>query len=144
MGGELWVDRVKGTVEMNVLYRPDADACWHEWFPTSFCSVRNCAEDVNTPVCYPIGPNYRDGYRFPIGFPTPPAAANAFSRRPTNFGFQFQVRIEIKGYCRIRGLILYAQLRDMALYENVAFPVGQSLSVPVGVALPFNPQLPTP
>ena len=120
-GGELWIDRVSGTVNMDVFYRPDADPCWHPWFSTSFCAARNCAEDVNTPICYPISPNYRDGYAYPIVFPEPPLAkcAPLQPKRPTNIGFQHQVKVQSKGYFRIRGIILWATVRDREVHDGL-------------------------
>lgn len=118
-GGEIWFDRVKGTVDITVQYRPDADPCWRNWFITSFCSVRNCAEDVNNPVCYPIGPNYRESYRWPIVLPEPPLPDCTTGRRPSNVGYQFQTKIIVKGFCRIRGHLVYGEFKDKALYEGL-------------------------
>lgn len=119
--GELWIDRVKGTVLIDVFWRPDADPCWHNWFSTSFCAARNCAEDVNNPVCYPLSPNYRDGYAFPIIFPEPPdpAACAIRPRRPSNIGIQHQVKVQAKGYFRIRGLMLYSDIMEREQYDGL-------------------------
>lgn len=118
-GGEIWVDKVFGTVEMIVEYRPDADPCWHLWTATSFCSARSCAEDVTHPDCYPIGPNYREGYRFPIVLPAPKPDCDSIGIRPSTLGYQFQPRITIKGWCRIRGIILYAEEKERNLYDGL-------------------------
>lgn len=120
--GELWVDGVFGTVQLTVFWRPDADPCWHLWFETEFCQARNCAEDVNNPVCYPAGPTYQFGYRFPIVFPEPPTrdcSSNTGNRRASHIGFQHQVKVALKGWCRIRGLVLYAEIRERALFEGL-------------------------
>lgn len=116
-GGEIWVDKVFGTVEMTVEYRPDADPCWHLWHETTFCSARTCAEDVTHPDCYPIGPDYREGYKFPITLPRPPAPCDSMGVRPANLGYQFQTRVTVKGWCRIRGIILYGEVKEHQLYE---------------------------
>jgi hypothetical protein len=124
MGGEVWIDKVFGTVQLTAYYRPDADNCWHLWHTTSFCTARNCAEDESDPVCYPVGPNYREVYRFPVVLPRPPLpGCNAGSRRPWDIGYQFQTRIEIIGWCRIRGLILYAAIREKQLYDGLGCSV---------------------
>lgn len=122
MGGEIWVDRVSGTVEITVQYRPDASACWIDWFTTSFCAVRSCAEDVNNPICYPIVLQYQKGYIFPLTLPEPPSKCLNFSGRRSDVGYQFQPKVVIKGSCRVRGIILYAQMKLISLYENLACP----------------------
>lgn len=119
-GGEVWIDKVFGTVQMQVYYRPDADPCWRPWMRTEFCSARTCAEDVNNPDCYPIGPNYREGYKFPVVLPEPPVACDSMGVRPSNLGYQFQVKIVMLGWCRIRGIILYAELKDRSLYDGLS------------------------
>lgn len=107
-GGEIWIDKLYGTVEMTVFYRVDADACWNYWFATQFCSSRNSCEDVTNPACYPEQP-YREGYRFPIILPKPPSPpCKTQANRPANQGYQFQMKIILKGWCRIRGMIWYS------------------------------------
>lgn len=117
VGGELWVDRVAGTVDVNVEYRPDADQCWHPWFHTAFCVARNCAEDITNPICYPAGPTYRTGSKWPIGFPKPPAVCEKSNGRPTNIGFQFQARVTVQGAMRIRGILLFVAPKEAGIYK---------------------------
>jgi len=118
-GGELWIDRVFGTVYLDVEYRPDAEACWQFWFRTEFCSARSTCEDVVNPVCYPEQA-YGEGFKFPITFPTPPYPDCAtLNSRPMNIGYQFQLRIRIKGWCRIRGLMIFAIPWQKAPFEGV-------------------------
>lgn len=119
-GGEIWINKVFGTVEMRVSYRVDADPCWRFWTATSFCAARTCAEDVNNPDCYPIGPNFREGYRFPVVLPAPPAACDSMGVRPSNLGYQFQIKVEILGWCRVRGIILYAEMKERELYAGLS------------------------
>jgi hypothetical protein len=121
MGGELWIDRVQGTVDIKVEYRPDADPCWHLWFATQFCAARNCAEDINTPVCYPVSPNYRKGYSFPITLPKPthPKCRPQKASRPADIGMMFQPKVSIKGACRIRGLLLKGAVRERGTWEGL-------------------------
>lgn len=107
-GGELWVDKLFGTVDLKVYYREDANPCWHFWHAGKICTARSSCEDVDNPVCYPLE-TYRESGKVPIQFPVPPlASCSDINARPTNLGFQFQVKVEISGWCRIRGLIVYA------------------------------------
>lgn len=119
-GGEIWIDKVFGTVNMEVYYRPDADPCWRFWYRTSFCAAKTCDEDPNNPDCYPIGPNFREGYKFPVTLPEPPVACDSMGVRPSNIGYQFQVKVVVLGWCRIRGIILYAELKERELYAGLA------------------------
>jgi len=118
-GGEVWIDKVFGTVLLDVYYRPDADPCWHFWHRTTFCAAKNCEEDVNNPDCYPLGPNFREGYRFPIQLPRPKADCDSIGIRPTTIGYMFQVKFVFLGWCRIRGLILWAEDKFQNIYQYV-------------------------
>lgn len=107
-GAEMWIDRVLGTVDVTLEYREDANACWHPWLTTQFCSAQNTCESLVDPVCYPVGQQCA-GYKFPLVFNKPKADGCAvMMNRPTNRGYQFQVRVTVKGHCRVRGLLLFA------------------------------------
>lgn len=116
---EVWVDSVFGEVEMDIYYRPDADPCWHLWAHTKFCAARNCEESmgVNSPCVYPVA--YEDGYKFPILFGIPKAVCSKLMQRPSNLGYQFQPKIVVKGWCRIRGIMLHAEPKDKPLFEGM-------------------------
>jgi hypothetical protein len=134
-GGELWVDKVFGTVDIDVYYRADADPCWYHWFHTDVCVKRDCRElDDPCVVAYPPEP-FREGYRWPIVFPEPKQVCNAMGVRPTTVGYQFQVKVMLKGWCRIRGLILYAIPHPEPQYHGIACPS----SVRQGMAMLPNP-----
>ena len=137
-GGELWVDKVFGTVEMDVYYRADADPCWRHWLHTEVCVKRDCRELADPCVTvYPPEP-FREGYRWPVVFPEPKAVCNAMGVRPTTVGYQFQTKVMLKGWCRIRGLILYAIPHLEPQYHGIACPS----SMPQGMAMlpkPFSP-----
>jgi hypothetical protein len=114
-GGECWIDRVSGTVQMAIYYRTDAEPCWRKWFDTTFCATR--WEDVGTQT-YPCEP-LQEGYVFPVVFPEPPFACNAMGVRPTTIGYRFQVKMVIKGFCRITGLLLYAYPKMREQYKGL-------------------------
>ena len=107
-GGEIWIDKLFGDVLGKVYYRVDANPCWQLWHVFKLCSARNSCEDVNNPICYPLEINRESG-KFPVTLPLPPKAPCSLAdSRPMNIGHQFQVKIEMKGWARIRGLIPYA------------------------------------
>lgn len=119
-GGEIWIDRVYGTVYMDVYYRPDAEACWQFWHRTEFCSARTSCEDLVNPVCYPTQP-YGEGHKFPVTLPTPPTAqCNTMNFRPMNIGYQFQMKIVLKGWCRIRGIMIHAIPVQKAPFQGMS------------------------
>lgn len=118
VGCELWVDRLYGDVLFEMDFRPDGQTCWYPWHKWKACSARNSCEDVNNPICYPIT-GYGEGNRQSMTLPVPPDQCQAQNGRPSNVGFQMQPRLTVTGYCRIRGLILYTEARDRALYEQI-------------------------
>lgn len=119
-GGEIWIDRLYGTVYLDVFYRPDSEACWQYWCRTEFCSARSSCEDLENPICYPTQP-YGEGYKFPVTLPTPPVAACQYmNRRPMNIGYQFQMKMVLKGWCRIRGIMIHAVPMQKAPFEGVS------------------------
>lgn len=105
---ELWLDRIYGTVRYKVEYRPDADPCWHPWHEWKICTARNSAEDVTNPISYPLT-SYHETYRSTATLPKPPLNECATGmQRPAHIGYQFQFRVIIKGWCRVRGLLAHA------------------------------------
>jgi len=39
--------------------------------------------------------------------------------RPTDIAYQFQVRVVIKGWCQVTGLLVYASPVDKSLYQGL-------------------------
>jgi hypothetical protein len=63
------------------------------------------------------------------------------NKRPTDVAYQFQCKISVKGYLRIRGLILYAEIREKALYDGLVcgvstLPAPSKIKFPVAVTPP--------
>ena len=108
VSAELWLDKIFGQVNYFMDYRPDGDPCWYPWHAWDLCTARDSCEDVHNPVCvYPR--TLRESFRQTISLPVPPNVCESVSGRPTNIGYQFQCRLRIKGWCRIRGLLLKAE-----------------------------------
>jgi hypothetical protein len=113
-GLDLWLDRVYGTVDVTVQFRPDEDACWYDWAKTTICAARTSCEDINNPVCYPLETK-GEQYRVPLGFPKPSSTVCSLgNNRPVTWGYKFQLRISIRGWCRVRGYHLYCLPKDAA------------------------------
>lgn len=121
-GCELWIDKMFGTVEFELYYKPDQHPCWLFWHAWKDCAARSCREetvDVECPdVGYPVEP-YCEQFRATINLPKPPSYCIPSSKRPSVEAYQFQVRLVVKGWCRVRGLLLYAEPRDKRPYENI-------------------------
>lgn len=115
---ELWVDRLMGEVAFKMEWRPDGDPCWKEWITWKQCSARNSCEDVNNPICYPLKP-FAESFRATMTGPVPPSQCESITGRPANVGYQMQVKLTITGFCRIRGLMLYAEPVIRKPYANL-------------------------
>jgi len=107
-------------VQFMVEYKVDQNPCWLLWHTWKECSAKDCREDTAQVFCpaYPVQ-SYCDGYRATMSLPTPPSQCDSSNDRPTAEGYQFQVRITIKGSCRLRGLRIYALPRAKAPYSNL-------------------------
>jgi hypothetical protein len=114
---ELWIDDLRGTVNFGLDYRPDSDACFYPWHKWKLCSARNSCENVFEPICYPLT-EYGPGYASTITLPHPPQQCNALTGRPAYIGYQFQARLTIHGWCRIRGIFMHASDRMRELYAR--------------------------
>jgi hypothetical protein len=107
---ELWIDKLLGTVNFKMQYRPDQHACWIDWHEWKECSAKSCEEDLDSVSCsvgYPSQPFCED-FKATMTLPKPHPSCIKTSGRPSTQGYQFQFRLNIKGWCRLRGLLPYA------------------------------------
>lgn len=122
-GGELWIDKLLGTVDFQVEYRPDSYACWQPWHAFQKCAAKDCRDDIDNPCADSGYPTelFCEQDAIPIALPRPqqPDCVQGVNR-PANWGYQFQVRLTVKGWCRIRGLILHALWREKRPFEGLA------------------------
>ena len=122
--GELWLDKILGTIDVMVQYRPDGYSCWIDWCAFQRCSAKDCTEDPYLPCTddgYPKTP-YCEDDAIPLVFgkpPEPESIDGAGGMRPSTWGFQFQVRVIIRGWCRLRGLRLFAWERVLPPYYGI-------------------------
>ena len=111
-GAEIWLDELAGTVDITVQYREDASPCWQNWVQVSVCSARNQQELTGTvtpagQTPYPVNITYCEGQKFALTLPAPqPGECDVSNLRPTNRGYQFQLRLTITGFCRVRGVLV--------------------------------------
>jgi len=105
-GAEIWIDKLYGTVDFELYYRPDQHPCWFFWNRWQECAARDSCEDVDAPEpCIYPEQTYREQYRAVMAMPSPPAACIDFSGRPSNIGYSFQAKLVIKGWAQLRGFI---------------------------------------
>lgn len=119
VGCEIWADRLFGTVEITLEYRPDSQICWNPWHAWKKCSPRNSAENAANPIAYPLTP-CKESYISTMTTPVPPNVCNQAMGRPANQCYQLQPRLTIKGFMRIRGIYLHAEPMGRKLYENLS------------------------
>ena len=117
VSAELWFDKLIGTVDFQMHYRVDGDHCWNVWHIWQECNAKDSTEDV-PPMIYPIQ-EYCSSYRWSKTLPLPPSSCATAMRRPMNVGYQFQPRLVIKGSCRLRSLILKAEVVEDTMYDNM-------------------------
>lgn len=119
-GLELWFDKMLGTVQFMVEYKVDQTPCWIMWHAWKQCVAKDCREDTEVISCpeYPVQP-YCEGFKATVNLPAPPESCEPNNSRPSTVGYQFQIRLTIKGWCRLRGLRIYAQPRARVPYQNI-------------------------
>lgn len=117
---ELWIDRLFGTVEFKAYYRPDQNPCWFLWHAWKECASRSPCEDLGGGPCldYPTQ-QYCEQFRPSIVLPEPTPFQDMTIFRPTTWGYQFQVRLVIHGWCRIRGLLVHALEQEVPPFEGM-------------------------
>lgn len=99
--GEIFIDNLLGDVDFYVYYKPDKYPCWVPWF-----SFTECAKE---PTSDPATATYKPQYRPSLGLGEPsPVPCDSSTNRPLREGFEFQVKIVIKGHCRFLGARFYA------------------------------------
>ena len=117
---ELWVDKMLGTVDFAVYYRPDNWPCWIPWHAWNECTAKDCLEDVETPCSSEGYPEtFCESFRATMRLPKPPATCIRPSKRPSTQFFQCQFKLVIKGWCRVRGILAHAYFRDDPPYEGI-------------------------
>ncbi len=118
---ELWIDRLYGDVEFTVQFRPDQHPCWEDWWKFKQCAPRNNCEDLGVLLpdeCYPVQ-RYREQYRATLILPKPPSRCEFTQARPIDLGYAFQFRIFVKGFCRIRGLMVHGFPKEKQPYLGI-------------------------
>ena len=107
---KFWVDRLAGTCEFRLEFKPDSYNCWLPYRSWKECAAKDCTELLDSPCIdsgYPFEP-FCELFKTTMTMPKPPTPCIASSGRPANQAYTFQLRLTVKGWCRIRGIFGYA------------------------------------
>lgn len=117
---ELEIAEVTGEVHFKAYWRPDNYPCWIPWKEWDECAkYKQCDLDPITGCLTPR--NYKAQFRPRVSLGEPPNDCDPITNRPLRHGYNFQVRLEVSGYCEIRSLTLVAEKRDETQFAK---PVG--------------------
>lgn len=151
-GGRLYVDQIEGDVSFAFFFRPDQDACWHEWHSWSVCASDATCEEGS--ACLTAPPNLRAQYRKPFFLPQARAGCDPSTDKPYHIGREFQVRAVITGRCRVKmlELVAHAQEDDVTgicaasescVAVSCCVPDDYSYEIPAATPTPPTPSTPT-
>jgi hypothetical protein len=108
---DLWASNYQGTVDFILFYRPDQYACWFAWQAWQEC-VNMCASATDGACMVGDDMNVQPQYRPRTSAQRPPNACGTGTGMPTDYGYQFQARLEITGTCDVQGYRLIATRVD--------------------------------
>lgn len=120
LSGDLWLDQLAGELGITARFRADLAECWTQWATYTDCAAyRDCAE-VEPPECQtPI--NFRGQVRSRFGFGQPPDVEDPLSGNGfTRSGYDFQVRLDVTGFVRLKRLRLLAHEEDEDLFADLS------------------------
>lgn len=118
---ELEISKLLGTVEFKAEYRPDHFPCFLPWRTWKVCSAADCTQLMDDPCAasdYPVS-LFCESFRSTMMLPKPQGMCIAASGRPSNIGFQFQVRLSVHGWCRVNSARAYAFPRQRGPYTGL-------------------------
>lgn len=113
---DLWVDRVAGTVDFDLDFRPDQHPCWVDWRGWQVCgNYKDCGPSTN---CEPV--TYEEQYRPRMRVSQPPDAIEPGANKPYRLGWEFQARIAWTGHARLKMLRLNAYATQEEPFADVS------------------------
>lgn len=112
--GDVFIDQLTGTVDIDMDFRPDSYPCWIDWDNWQECAkYKFCIDDFGT--C-PTLPNYKEQYRPKHQLIQPPDTFDPITLEQYRTFYELQTRIAIKGYCRLKQQRYNAYIRQEAPY----------------------------
>jgi hypothetical protein len=114
--GEMWYDRMMGQVNFTTKYRANESECWNVWTTFNDCAeYRSCTGYPCQEIQY-----YKPAARSRIGLPQPGDQNDPQTGGFTRDGYEFQVRFEFLGRCRLKKLVLAAEPLQEDLFGDIA------------------------
>jgi|GEM_PF-5562072 len=101
-GGEIYIDSIIGDLELDVSYRWDSAANYHDWTTLTFAAShqQECCDDY----CEPVGYYPHDRPAIPLKSVEDPEECDPVTGRSANVGHELQVRLEALGHFEFVGL----------------------------------------
>lgn len=112
--GDLWIDRLEGSVTFDIKFKPDQYPLWTDWHTWSECASKMTCEQDSI-GCMTLT-NYQPQYRPRMQLPQPADNCVTGNEKPLRMGYQFQTRIAWMGKARIQGFRIHAQDIDEPPY----------------------------
>lgn len=104
--GDSFYDRLAGTANFDIKFRPDSYPCWIDWDNWEECAKYKLCEG-EFGVC-PTLPNYKEQYRPKRQFVQPPDTMDPILKKMFRNGFDFQILLTITGHVRQKQIRLNA------------------------------------
>jgi len=104
--GDLWLSEIIGKVDFQVSFKPDQSPCWVPWHTFTVC------QEVDNPLLSETDDTTAiqklPGYRTQIVLPAPPDDCDPINKKLLRDGYEFQVRLEWRGRCKVEKLLVHA------------------------------------
>ena len=108
-GLTLFIDRVAGEVDFDLKWKPDQYPCWVDWAKWTECgSIDNCEATTD---CMTLQ-NWTEQYRPEIEIGQPPIACESGQTKLSRDAYEYQVRLAMTGFCRVKFMKLFASLQE--------------------------------
>lgn len=108
---ELWVDKLEGNVDFTIHYKTDGYPCWFPWKERPLCVV--CRECQDDDTCVPLT-TFNAGHKTRFGFGRPQLTCNTADGKPSDVGYEAEIRIAWTGKARIKkALIKFADTDEL-------------------------------
>ncbi len=125
--GQMFLQDVRGRVDVVVKWRSDEWPCWNEWTKFSVCADRNaCSVDVLTGCAdvRNVPPQIRD----PLGFGKPTASCDEANDRILTDGKRHQFRFEFNGHAKFFGAEFMASVVPRPKFQRPACTLEETVS----------------
>jgi hypothetical protein len=121
---EIWVDEIRGLVDFELFYKPDQYPCWIPWETDEFAGQTVCSEyetcaEADDPLCT-VAYVKRPTFKTRLNFGQPPDEDLNVDDKPARLGYEFQIRLNWTGHCRIRKMLVRFTERDDEMFPTVS------------------------